>query len=428
MSMSWVISSHSSRKYLGTEYASSTWQNGRPLTVTAVKTRTGTRVPKWRELIASGQDATSNMTAIYDSFHCGIGYWTCDATSISFGGAPTYYVCYGSFPCDNGFLDRKIKTLTVSTSSTDNKARAKFYKALRKQAVQMSGPTFFGELGQTLHMLRRPAQSLWSSANGYLDAVSRAKRASPKNWTKALSGLWLEYSFGWIPLLSDCKDAASAWNAVKNNPRTSFINSSFKDSYDTSNLLGSYDTIGHSCAGGDGIAGHAVGHWTQEVNVRYKAKLRTRAEMTTWDNFALFGFTPSEFVPTAWELLPWSFLVDYFTNIGDILTSVVTDASDVTYVVRTVRTYSRYFGRLSIDLVKMGQDKASYCTGGGNPVDWDLSRKTIDRSKGSSVPLPEFQLSFDLSDGQLGNIAALLGQSRPLHPQNPRFRYRGIPY
>jgi hypothetical protein len=30
----------------------------------------------------------------------------------------------------------------------------------------------------------------------------------------------------------------------------------------------------------------------------------------------LLGLHPSEIASTAWELLPWSFLIDYFTNIG----------------------------------------------------------------------------------------------------------------
>jgi hypothetical protein len=40
----------------------------------------------------------------------------------------------------------------------------------------------------------------------------------------------------------------------------------------------------------------------------------------SWDEyFRHFGFSPEAFVPTLWELAPWSFLVDYFVNIGDIL-------------------------------------------------------------------------------------------------------------
>jgi hypothetical protein len=32
-----------------------------------------------------------------------------------------------------------------------------------------------------------------------------------------------------------------------------------------------------------------------------------------------WGFSPDNFVPTIYNLIPWSFLVDYFSNIGDVI-------------------------------------------------------------------------------------------------------------
>jgi hypothetical protein len=148
--------------------------------------------------------------------------------------------------------------------------------------------------------------------------------------------------------------------------------------------------------------------------------LSTQAEMTTWDNWALFGFTPSEFVPTAWELMPWSFLVDYFTNIGDILTSSVTDTSSVRWVNRSIIKTSTLKARIAVDgpasISAIGAGWSGFVT--SDPCEIEFKRKTVSRSPGVGISLPTFQLSFDLGDGQLGNIAALLGQCRLLHPQS----------
>jgi hypothetical protein len=340
-------------------------------------------------------------------------------------------VVSGAAVQNNGQLDREVPGFVSNIFDVENKARAKFYKALRRVAVSFSGPTFLGELRETLHMLRRPAQALWTSSEGYLSALKKEKRANPKHWTKTLSGLWLEHSFGWLPLISDAKSAAEAYRRLYQQPKSKVVTSSFKGGWDLSSGLDPAYDHGPRPLCGTGLLVRTEAQRTDEANVRYKAKVKAKAEMTPWDNMALFGFTPSEFIPSAWELLPWSFLADYFTNIGDVITASVTSTADIVYVVRTERTFARYFGWTGV----LQSDMTSYYTPpywtvsvSGSRCNWEFNRKTIKRSKGSGVPLPVFSASFNLSDGQLGNIAALLGQSRLLHPQNPRFRYRGIPF
>jgi hypothetical protein len=147
--------------------------------------------------------------------------------------------------------------------------------------------------------------------------------------------------------------------------------------------------------------------------------------MTKWDNWALFGFTPSELVPTAWELLPWSFLVDYFVNVGDVLSSAVTASSNVNFVNKTVIQEAKKFGYWNFDPVASmlswntpGQTR-SYSYDNIKSPKFENITRLINRSPGSSVPLPTLQLHPGLSDGKLFNIAALLGQARALHQQNP---------
>lgn len=394
-----------------------------PQLLTRVQTRFGNRLANWREIIARGENATTNMTARSDSIWYSFG--SCLARGF-YKLDPRYTFLEtgsGALAVNNGQLNRVPKPPVKPVSSTDSQAAVKFYKALRKEAVQVSGPTFIGELGEAWHMIRRPAGALYGHARDYTRAVQKAKRASPHGWREKLGGLWLEYSFGWVPLISDLEDGAKAWMRLGNVPRVRKLSRGFENYYDRSLELDPvYDHGTRLYCGMDHLRVHSEAILKETVSVRYKGALKAQAEMTQWDNWALFGFTPSEFIPTAWELLPWSFLVDYFTNIGDILTSAVTDTRNVIYVNKTVRQTTEYSGKLSVDPKSlanaMGPDWDTSM--GGNPGMFELKRKDVTRSASTGITFPRLEFSLGLSDGQLGNIAALLAQARLIHPQSPR--------
>ena len=392
---------------------------------TLTRTRTGTRVPKWHDKIVNGQNATSAMQATWDSGSSDKRFWSASYIMSDNQGPGNTYAS-GDICMNDIDISRVCKAPQMDPTKADNGARAKFYKALRKTAVQFSGPTFLGELRETIHMLRRPAAALYDSSRGYLSSLAREKRRNPKHWTKVISGLWLEHSFGWVPLIADVKDAYHAYQNMMNAVRVSKVSGSFQDFADYTSTL---DSLDNNYSG----ARRAIGSCqlnarrrcfhTEETVVRYRGALKARTNSTARQSdtfYSTFGFTPSEFIPAAWELLPWSFLVDYFTNIGDILTSAVTSTADIVYVNKTERHETHYFGMMFPvnDLVAQNVGIKTVTGFSGDPAKFDLKRRTVARSIGNSIPLPTFQLNLGLGDGQLLNIAALLGQSRGLHPQD----------
>jgi hypothetical protein len=50
-----------------------------------------------------------------------------------------------------------------------------------------------------------------------------------------------------------------------------------------------------------------------------------------------FGLTVREFLPTAWEVLPWSFAIDYFTNVSEIVDAVSYRDVEIVWAKKTVR-------------------------------------------------------------------------------------------
>lgn len=401
--------------------------------VSLTRTRTGSALPNWRQKIENGESATTGLTAVWESASDTVGHAKVDYYGKT--NFPNFYCGWkeessADLRKTGTILNRGPKLPTLATTYADNQASVKFYKKLRQQAVQWSGPTFLGELREALHMVRRPAQALWSSSHGYLDAVTKAKRLDPRNWTKRLSGLWLEYSFGWTPLIKDAEDAQKAFERLlTGGNKKSVIVGSFSDERDTSaSGLASNERY-------ESWPQFGQNHWVPRYSileercvVRYKAKVEHETEMTRWDNWALFGFTPSELIPTAWELLPWSFLVDYFVNVGDCLNSWVTGQPKIAFVNKTVLRETKYYGALTVDAEGSRKAFSTACTravpsGVIEPV-WNYQRKEVTRSAVSAVPLPRLQFKFDLGNGQLLNIAALLGQARLLHPQTKPRHYQ----
>lgn len=105
---------------------------------------------------------------------------------------------------------------------------------------------------------------------------------------------------------------------------------------------------------------------------------------------------------TAWELIPFSFLWDYFVNVSDILQAAVTSTSGVTYwsncLVKTA--INRQIG--STDGVKSGRVINSNI-----PRVVTTKRRWVDRD-GSALGIPSVQFSLPGSNIRYLNIAALV--------------------
>jgi hypothetical protein len=384
------------------------------------RTRTGISNPNWRTQIRDGQNATTPLSGVYTSI-----------SSNPLRYALTYYNSSvkryryiegsgdGALTCPQiGF---PTTACTLSSVNAINKASAKFYKKIRLAQVQMSGPTFLGELAETARMLRKPAAAIQDKVRGYLGKLGKAKRANPKTWTKTIADTWLEQSFGWAPLIHDAQDAAKAYSRLGEKRDSGPVVAGFIDTADAPfpyNPLGNY-TVTQS---NNKVRWFMRGRAIDQVTVRFKGHLLAQPEMTPWDNFALFGFTPSEFVPTAWELLPYSFLVDYFTNIGDILSSSVTSTARLAWSNRTIRSLrvtlvTPVMDMINTDNANAGWSRINDNSSGGACT---CTKSTISRTVGG-LELPSLQFNLELGLGQGLNLAALIASANGLFPQKRNF-------
>lgn len=412
------------------------------------RTRTGESVPKWKDKIKNHQQATSLLVGTYTSIDLinpvqkGSISWHFDVGPGYVPGATRREESVHGNYC-------AVKQSSVSTNSNATwdsnvfgRAANRYLSEARKQVTRMSAPTFLGELKQTLRMLRRPMEAIGQSADRYYRELSKRKLAeqrqrrrkglpelpkdSPKwEWLYAVPGLWLEYSFGWVPLMMDVEDALDALDSLTQKEMTVKISKGSQGAKLISQTLSS-----GSFPGCNRLRHGFSERIREHTLVRYRGDVLSQAATTYAEKGARWGFTPSEFLPTAWELLPWSFLVDYFVSIGDYLDSRFANTASLRWTCETVR-------RTRTSEMLMWVDKKASegsIPGGGLPVCEPgspsrsfLKRVTLQRTPGV-IPAPAVTFNFiDQSSKHLANMSALLGMvGVNLHTQKPigHFNFR----
>ena len=402
-------------------------------TETIPRSRTGQRLPHYYDIITSGGNATTPLQATMSSLESQRAHenqhWA-EWHNPAFPSLRYRRENRGDTFTRNNQNSIDLNTAIfgprMDTAFVENLALSDFYKKLRQTHTQFEGYIFAGELGETLGMLRKPFLGVRSLAKDFLDTLRKRKRANPKKWLNDLGSAWLEQSFGWNPLLNDISDAVKAYRRLTKPVHTYRVSAGAKKRYDVTKLNDSKYHPGFVAQYNTGNFYHTVASGFYETHTcRFRGAIRARVKSPPWQNDDLFGFQPQNFIPAAWELLPWSFLADYFTNIGDILNASIVSTDDVAWVNKTLIIEVEKFG--SFKLVPgsaPGTGWTIYATGGGRGTH-RAKKKVVNRTVGVGLDLPTLQFNFDLAPGQLANVDALLSQANALHPQqNPRHWHR----
>lgn len=238
----------------------------------------------------------------------------------------------------SGFVDLPFLQTTAFTppdthvAFVSNRCLSRFYKNAWSKLRFLQGGVLLGELRETFSMLRNPGKALRRGIDDYVfTARRRARKSDPKRRQEILADTWLEYVFGWSPLLGDIKDAAEAFAENFNRVRLDVEKVRAREILEhdatttTSEVTTFYQTFDRT------------DKQKFKTECRIIGEVGVRTDPVQQFDKALFGFTWNDFVPTVWELIPYSFLVDYFTNIGDVLESVSFPTGAIRWHNRTVR-------------------------------------------------------------------------------------------
>lgn len=390
-------------------------------------TRSGEKVKDWKEKVKANQQAGSP--------------YSLDATFLSKWeeGSMSYQATnVKSTPTENNVMYRERFTGNMSSPvsipshnatslvKADSIALSKTYKKIQSELQSMNSPAVLAEFVDVLRQFGSPFRSIVDLTNRRLNRLELERRGlkgsttfKKKKWASIVADTYLEYSFGLAPLISDTKNAAEALarlHAEKDGllrPRRKIVSRGL----DVANTIYT-PTISRppDCAY---IWVKSEVSKTTECRVQYVCGLEStlRADLGSNDRLLqLLGFNHANWVPAIWEAVPWSFLIDYFTNVQQILEASVTNTSDVKWIVKTVTYRTEYDQFFPYDAVQNRlQNKADFRSGGagGHAGRCNQVRLTLTRSLPATLGVPSLYFELPSSVKQLANMAALLVARKP---------------
>ena len=305
-----------------------------------------------------------------------------DFTTISLSN-PYYHHGGRDVRIRNGNLHRKI----VSN---------KLVKKLGNRDIDLG--VALGEARETAHFVQGAMLRTWRAfhsarkgdVSGMLKALEWSKTARPskqrlRDVPDAASGVWLEYSYAVRPLLADVYGALSALEKRNRVPELVTVRASEEDE------------INFNLQALQQIPGHPSG-WSEEMNA--KGRMHTSGKITfTVANPFLYTLSQvglTNPLNVAWELVPFSFVVDWFIPIGSWFNGLV-PPQGISNVHGSMATKFEFHG------------DARYFSEGRYNFPSTFKSRTKYRTPISEIP--RYHLvgaTFDLSNSQIASGLSLL--------------------
>lgn len=408
----------------------------------------GFKNPSWKEQVKRVENATTSFTGrsmrvVGKSF---VSIDTEFYTGTPFNaGSHRLRRYYGDPIIAGGLGAPGIPSGHSNLTTADNRAIAKLYDKLQSFEGTQSAGEDLGEITQTLRMLSSPMKSLRKAIVDIAEGHSRAfSKKSTKAVAKALADSTLEYKFGVVPLVNSITDVVQGLN--NRDYLYYYYPFSCSGRNDDATVTVSYPTVGTSS-----IIARMQKTVKTETYVRYKGVWKYNASVPKRSVSDILGTRFQDVIPTIYNLIPYSWAIDYVTNLGDIAQSIAVPWANVAWCAKTSRSITTT--RFDVLPDKDRNYDAYLKFNGGKWVRWNCSPgyvkyvgRYITRSSQTSLPIPTLEFDARPSLGHMVNLGALLAskllgirrstdsalKSRPTLPQefSLEMRKRGekIPY
>lgn len=368
-------------------------------------TASGTTNPIWKESCASGEDATTGLSGQECTVISTPGHIETDGFVNNNPNLPAnrrHAYSKGDFEVD---IYRGYGTNGNSVAPALKRADSQFYAEAHNTIAALEGGELLGELAKTVKEIKLLASQGAHLLLDWKRTMKRFRRIPAKYKAGMVSDAYLRWKFGWDPLVKDVQALAGGLKEdfFEIIPISAFGKSTTCDvkdliPFNPTNIITSYKSF-------------VV---TEESTVKYKAGIRVK-------RYGLGGFveriglSPRNFAPTLYNLLPWTYMIDYFTNLGTMVEAISFDRARVSWCNRTIRKSSIVTVVSGIGY-KQSTSFENFIYKPGFPivvpstVKW--TTKTVTRSADRpELPSLNFKLpNFQKTGGQIQgvNIAAVL--------------------
>jgi len=215
-------------------------------------------------------------------------------TSIAGSGTQVADNGAGSYTITSGVIKPYPAASLVGFDATCyNEALSRLYDQLRGD-VDISI-----DLAESHKTRKMMSDSVKAMRNAFI-TLRKMRRSNPRDW----GNLWLEFTYGWKPLASTIYNGGKRLLTEPSGPRKLVLKASAKTNDES-----------HSSAGN----GTTAFKLTRDNYVKNRVRLVCSYSLSGSAIESLAGFTSLNPVSVAWELTPYSFVADWFVDIGGYL-------------------------------------------------------------------------------------------------------------
>lgn len=364
----------------------------------------GESIPGWKQRKAAGLSVTTGLTGVSTvlkkrkvlTYHqTGINSWK---------GYNAYLSGFHPLPAlpwaQNVSADWSITAKALNDAAMD------IHEQISAARSVFNGPTFIAELHEVIQLFRKPVQTLFGETMHFGREVVRLKNKLEKvkhiksqyvqrDYAGQLSDAYLKYKFGVEPLGKDLGDYAIAIDQLANTlgSRTSVRLDARAQVFEP------VDEVVYGVP--DATYATQRVFRTKVADVRLHGSYRPRPDLSAYSRF---GFNLPDLVITAWEVLPWSFILDYFLNVEAVLRAQVQSTADVSWLELGTKQTFEVEGAPVRALVT-GADVSSWvATASGGAF---RAQKIGVNRRSTTIPRVTFAFMSPPSKGKQLNVAAL---------------------